>query len=100
MNNKQFAVVATITFLVGMVWLITDIIFKTKASIPISAKLESSLEEVNPNFDSKVLDIIDKETLDKLSVTVPPPEASITPEVSPNPSQEASPSAKVQINPG
>lgn len=94
MNSKQFAIVATITFFVGMVWLISDVIFKTKASIPISAKLESLLEEVNPNFDSKVLKLIGEETLDQTSVIVPSPIPSEEGEISPNPDNEASESAQ------
>lgn len=90
MNSRQFAVVVSITFFVGMLWLITDIIFKTKASIPISPKLESLLEPINPNFDSKILDLIDKETLDKSSVLITP---------SSNPNQEASGSAQELTNP-
>ncbi len=64
MNNRQFTTVAIITFLVGMVWLAADIIFNTKASIPISPKLESLLEPVNPGFNARVLEVIDKEVLD------------------------------------
>lgn len=92
MNSKQFAIVATITFLVGMAWLFTDIIFRTKASIEISPKLQSLLEPVTPNFDSKVLDIIDEETLDKSTVTVPAPVPSAA---SPNPDIESTPSAQL-----
>lgn len=92
MNSKQFAIVATITFLVGMAWLVTDIIFRTKASIEISPKLQSLLEPVTPNFDSKVLDIIEQETLDKSTVTIPSP-SPIT--ASPNPDIESTPSAQL-----
>lgn len=60
MNQRQFVLVLTITFFVGMVWLISDIIFNTKASIPISDKLESLLEPVNPNFDPRVLKDIEE----------------------------------------
>lgn len=91
MNSRQFAIVATITFLVGMVWLATDIIFRTKASIPISSKLQSLLEPVNPNFDLKVLERIDKETLDKSSVAVP----ESIPEASPIPENESTPSSNL-----
>ncbi len=60
MNQRQFALVLTITFFVGMVWLISDIIFNTKASIPVSDKLESLLEPINPNFNPKVLKEIEE----------------------------------------
>lgn len=68
MSGRQFAVIVSITFFVGMVWLISDIIFNTKASIPVSPKLESLLTPVNPNFNSRVLDIIDKEVLNSNSI--------------------------------
>lgn len=70
MRNKQFLTLIIITFFVGMVWLIADIIFNTKASIPISDKLQTLLEPVNPNFNARVLEIIDKETLDQSLVPV------------------------------
>lgn len=60
MNQRQFALVLTITFFVGMVWLISDILFNTKASIPVSDKLESLLEPINPNFNPKVLKDIEE----------------------------------------
>jgi hypothetical protein len=64
MNARQFAVVAGITFFVGMVWLTSDIIFNTKASIPISPKLQSLLEPVNPNFNPRVIEVINTEVRD------------------------------------
>lgn len=64
MSGKQFTIIVVITFIVGMVWLISDIIFNTKASIPISEKLESSLQPINPTFNSRVLDIIEREVVD------------------------------------
>lgn len=68
MSGKQFAIIVTITFIVGMVWLISDIIFNTKPSIPVSPKLETLLQPVNPNFNSRVLDIIDQEVIDPSSL--------------------------------
>lgn len=64
MSGKQFAVIVSISFIVGMIWLIADIIFNTKPSIPVNPKLETLLQGVNPNFNSRVLEIIDKEVLD------------------------------------
>jgi hypothetical protein len=65
MNNRQFAILISITFLVGMVWLISDIIFNTKASIPVSPKLQTLLESVNPNFNARVIKIINDEVGEK-----------------------------------
>ena len=84
MNNKQFAIVAAITFFAGMVWLISDIIFNTKASIEISPKLQSSLESVNPNFNPRVLQIIEAEVSEPGPVALqstPPPEIIAEPVV-------------------
>lgn len=64
MSGKQFATIITITFIVGMIWLASDIIFNTKPSIPASPKLETLLEPINPNFNPRVLKIIDKEVID------------------------------------
>lgn len=83
MNSKQFAMVVGITFFVGMVWLVSDIIFNTKASIPISPKLETSLEPVNPNFNSRILDIIGTEVSEiGVDIPAPTPTASVSPAAS------------------
>ncbi len=66
-------IVAVITFVVGMVWIVSDIIFNTKASIPISEKLQSSLEPINPAFSSRILEVIKDETLSTNEITVNAP---------------------------
>lgn len=63
MTGKQFATILTITFIVGMVWLISDIIFNTKPSIPANPQLETLLKPINPNYDSRVLEVIDQEVI-------------------------------------
>lgn len=73
MNSKQFMIVVVITFIVGMVWLVSDIIFNTKASIPISEKLQSSLEPINPTFNSRILEVIGSETMSTSEVAVNEP---------------------------
>jgi hypothetical protein len=108
MKNKQFAILVTITFLVGMIWLITDIIFNTKASISVTDKLQILLEPVNPTFNARVLEVIDKETLDRGAIIVtdalPAPVSSLgtpvqssTPEPTLNPSIESSPSGRLDL---
>ncbi len=101
MNSRQFAIVIGITFIVGMVWLAADIIFNTKASIEISPKLQTLLESVNPNFNSRVLEIIEKETLDISDVKVTAaPEPPVTQDLAnqiPEPREEAS--ASSDLNP-
>lgn len=64
MTGKQFATILTITFIVGMVWLVSDIIFNTKPSIPANPQLEILLKPINPNYDPRVLEVIDKEVID------------------------------------
>lgn len=97
MNSKQFATVVIITFIVGMIWLATDIIFNTKASIQISDKLQVLLEPVNPNFNARVLEIIDEETLStnavKTSDPVPVSTAEPSPVSSPTPLPSLAPPA-------
>lgn len=101
MSNKQFAIISSITFFVGMVWLIADILFNTKASIPLNPKLESAIEEVNPNFNTDILDTISKETLGKNDITAT--ESLPVPEIFTEPSEQASKSAQTpnetQISP-
>lgn len=95
MRNKQFLTLVIITFFVGMVWLIADIIFNTKASIPISDKLQTLLEPVNPNFNARVLEIIDKETLDQSLV----PASEAVPMPSPSPEPAFIPASEPPLNP-
>lgn len=101
MNNKQFAIIFSITFFVGMIWLVADILFNTKASIPVSPKLEAAIEDVNPTFNTRVLDIINKETLGKNDITLT--ESPPVPETSTAPSAQGSESAQLlnetQISP-
>lgn len=85
MSGKQFATIVTITFIVGMLWLVFDIIFNTKPSIPVSPQLETLLKPINPNFNPRVLDVIDKEVLDRsltesLSRNLPPAIPTNTPQ--------------------
>jgi len=97
MNSKQFVIVIVITFFVGMVWLITDIIFNTKASVPVSPKQQTLLESVNPNFNEQILEKISKETLDKklipdseATAALPSPTPTPAPSLSPTPSPQPS----------
>ncbi len=77
-----------------MVWLVTDIIFNTKASIPVSPKQQTLLEAVNPNFNERVLEKIGEETIDKS--LIPDSETSIAlPSPSPQPIIESSPSGQL-----
>ncbi|MBI2594059.1 hypothetical protein HYW44_05465 [Candidatus Daviesbacteria bacterium] len=64
MTGKQFAIIATITFIVGMIWLVSDIIFNTKPSIPSNPQLETLLKPINPNYNPRVLEVIDREVID------------------------------------
>lgn len=80
MNSKQFATIVVITFIVGIIWLVSDIIFNTKASIPDNPKLNTLLQPINPNFNPRILNLIEKE----VPLQAPPvsrlPDASILPE--------------------
>lgn len=101
MNSRQFAIVAAFTFFVGMVWLVADIIFNTKASVPISDKLQVLLEPVNPNFNTRVLDLINSETLDSSEVIIdegtPVPTVTELPPVDLN-SEESDATSSPEIN--
>jgi len=80
MSAKQFATIVVITFIVGIVWLVADIIFNTKASIPDNPQLNTLLEPINPNFNSRVLELIDQEV--PITDTIPISRRS-TPQVQP-----------------
>jgi hypothetical protein len=56
MNKKEFIIVLVATFIAVMVWLVADILFNTKASVPISPKLQSLLEPISPSFDGRILE--------------------------------------------
>lgn len=105
MTGKQFATLIVITFIVAMIWLISDIIFNTKASIPVSPKLESLLSPLNPTFNNRVLDEIDQEVIDpnltqpartnlatRSAQVTPSPLPSVTPTQLPSPTITPSPS--------
>ena len=80
MTSKQFATIVAITFIVGIIWLVSDIIFNTKASIPDNPKLNTLLEPINPNFNPRILNLIGNE----VSPQAPPlnrlPGPSVLPE--------------------
>lgn len=57
MNRKEFLFLIVATFIVIMIWVTSDIIH-THSSIVIDSKLQETLEDVNPNFDSNTLEKI------------------------------------------
>lgn len=79
MSPKQFATIIVITFIVGIIWLVSDIIFNTKASIPDNPKLNTLLEPINPNFNPRVLKLIDEEVPLTASIPVNKPPRVLTP---------------------
>lgn len=99
MNSRQFLIVVIITFVVGMVWLIADILFNTKASIPISDKLQSSLEPITPTFNARVLEIIQSETFSNSEILVPEGNAPVTIAEPEAPSASTTPQASPSIAP-
>ena len=84
MTKKEFIIVLVITFIATMVWVISDIIFNTKPSVIIDAKLQSSLEDISPSFDNKILDQISKLSLP--STPIPQNTPAIFPSPLPLPS--------------
>lgn len=95
MTGKQFAVIATITFIVGMIWLVSDIIFNTKASIPVSPQLETALSPLNPSFNSRILDLIGQEVSGVDLEAIPVPK-NITTIPSPSIEQSSTGSGQLQ----
>lgn len=91
MSGKQFAIIASISFVVGMIWLVADIIFNTKPSIPVSPKLEVLLQAVNPNFNSRILEIIDKEVIDINQIQSSKSSSNPSPGTNPTATQSAKP---------
>lgn len=94
MSGKQFAVIVVITFIVGVIWLVSDIIFNTKPSVPVKPEMETLLQPINPNFNPRVLNIIAQEVSspNNQPLATPPPAAipSAPPLPSPRPSVAAS----------
>lgn len=97
MSGKQFATILIITFIVGIIWLVSDILFNVKPSIPENPKLNTLLQPINPNFDPRILQTIDEEVIDSNSIPRPttvkttPLPASPSPIASPRPSASQSP---------
>lgn len=79
MSAKQFAIIVVITFIVGIIWLVSDIIFNTKASIPDNPKINTLLEPINPNFNPRVLKLIDEEIPLTASIPVSRGSGALTP---------------------
>jgi len=80
MNKTQFLFIIVFTFIVVIVWAAADIIFNTKASIPPNPNLPSLLEELNPNFNSGILNQIDGK--DNIPALISLPEVKEVEEVS------------------
>lgn len=55
MSKKQFIFVLICTFIVVVIWVIADLIH-TKPSVPLNPKLETLLDQINPQFDQAVLE--------------------------------------------
>lgn len=55
MNRKEFTVVLIFTFIVIVIWIIADIIY-TEPSVTADPKIQPLLEEVDPNFDTAILE--------------------------------------------
>lgn len=66
MNKKEFVVILTITFIVFMIWIITDIIL-AKPSVSRDPRLNSLLGPVDPIFDKSVIEEIKK--MDSLPIS-------------------------------
>lgn len=58
MGKKEFIVILSITFIVIVIWIITDILH-TKSSVPVNTDLNKTLEPVNPSFDTETLKMIE-----------------------------------------
>ena len=54
MNRKEFVVILVITFLVIMVWIVSEIA-RSKPSVPIDPKLNSLLDPIDPLFNQDTL---------------------------------------------
>jgi hypothetical protein len=95
MNKKEFAVIAVITFLVFIAWLVFDILHNTKANITLSPNLQNSLTPINATFDKEALDWV--KNLQPLTSNqsqrpiqvAPPATPSATPLVNPPATQSA-----------
>jgi hypothetical protein len=94
MTGKQFATILVITFIVGLIWLVSDILFNVKPSVPVNPQLNTLLQPINPNFDPRVLEMIENEvvTPDLRSLPSRQPAPSVSPQPSPSPRSTTSPS--------
>ena len=54
MNRKEFVVVLVLTFIVIIIWIITDIIH-TRPSVEVDPKVQNIIEPISPDFDQETL---------------------------------------------
>jgi len=55
MTQRQFVAVLIITFLVVVIWIVSDIIH-ARPSETLNPKVKTLLDPINPNFDKAILD--------------------------------------------
>lgn len=54
MNKKESVIVLIITFVVVVIWIISDV-WHTQSSEPLDAKIPKLLEPFDPNFDMETV---------------------------------------------
>lgn len=57
MTKKEFYIIAIITFITILSWVIFDIIH-ARSKIEPSAEIQEVLEPINPEFDSQALELL------------------------------------------
>lgn len=57
MIKKEFLVIAIITFITVIAWVIFDILH-ARAAVEISPKLQQVIEPLKPDFDQEAIDIL------------------------------------------
>jgi hypothetical protein len=87
MIKKNWFIVLVITIIVAVIWILTDVVL-TKPSVGVDPEITQLITDINPTFDQKIVDKINK-------VFVPPAldnQTKLIPSPSPSPLSLPSPS--------
>lgn len=73
-TKKEFLVVLVITFIVTMLWIIAEILH-TRPGTPLNPKIQTLIQDINPEFDQETLKLINTKlnSLPEQPIFLPPP---------------------------
>lgn len=95
MNKKELTVVLTITAIVIVIWVISDILH-AQTNLEPDPRVEKTSTPLNPQFDQQALEKINSVSTPRpVSNAISSAEPTPTPKPTPRPTRIATPSAQV-----